>query len=97
MFHTPSSPPRSTPRSIIIIGGGFAGAVAAIKLLDRSTEPLAITIIERRAELGRGVAYSTVDPQHLVNGAARMAGHRPRMCLTPARRAGCSAAMSSRS
>ncbi|MER9559118.1 FAD/NAD(P)-binding protein [Mesorhizobium sp. M0323] len=77
MLHTPSSPLRSIPRSIIIVGGGFAGAVTAIKLLDRSTEPLAITIIERRAELGRGVAYSTVDPQHLVNGAARIFSLHP--------------------
>ncbi|PZV33871.1 FAD/NAD(P)-binding protein [Mesorhizobium kowhaii] len=82
MPHTPSSPPsiippHSIPRSIIIVGGGFAGALTAIKLLDRSTEPLAITMIERRAQLGRGVAYGTADPQHLVNGAARIFSLHP--------------------
>lgn len=60
------------PRSIVIIGGGFAGSVTALKLLDHATEPLAITIVERRSELGRGIAYSTTDPVHLVNGPARI-------------------------
>ncbi|MDL2406873.1 FAD/NAD(P)-binding protein [Rhizobium calliandrae] len=56
--------------SIIIIGGGFAGALTALKLLDRTEVPLSITVIEPRAELGRGVAYSTTEAVHLVNGAA---------------------------
>ena len=58
--------------SVIIIGGGFAGALTALKLLDRTTVGLSITIIEPRAELGRGVAYSTADPAHLVNGPAEI-------------------------
>lgn len=56
--------------SIAIIGGGFAGALTAIKLLDRTEVPLSITILEPREELGRGVAYSTVETVHLVNGPA---------------------------
>ncbi|MGR9466567.1 FAD/NAD(P)-binding protein [Rhizobium leguminosarum] len=56
--------------SIIIVGGGFAGTLTALNLLDRTTVPLAITIVERREELGRGVAYSTTEPAHLVNGPA---------------------------
>jgi uncharacterized NAD(P)/FAD-binding protein YdhS len=59
-----------TKHSIVIIGGGFAGALTALKLLDRAEVPLSITIIESREELGRGVAYSTTEPVHLVNGAA---------------------------
>ena len=66
-----------TSRHIAIVGGGFAGAVTAIKLLDGTREPLAITVIEPRAELGRGVAYSTTEPVHLVNGAARIFGLHP--------------------
>ncbi|MGM4914288.1 FAD/NAD(P)-binding protein [Rhizobium sp. 768_B6_N1_8] len=58
--------------SVIIIGGGFAGALTALKLLDQTTVALSITIIEPRAELGRGVAYSTSDPAHLVNGPAEI-------------------------
>lgn len=67
----------ATPRSIVIIGGGFAGAVTAIKLLDGATTPLRVTIVERRDEIGRGVAYSTTDPVHLLNGPARIFGLHP--------------------
>lgn len=63
--------------SIVIIGGGFAGTVAAIKLLDTARAPLAITVIEDRPELGRGVAYSTREDVHLVNGPARIFGLHP--------------------
>jgi len=57
---------------IAIIGGGFAGTVTAIKLLDNATEPLTIKIIEKRAELGRGLAYSTREPTHVMNGPAKV-------------------------
>ncbi|CDM60798.1 MULTISPECIES: FAD/NAD(P)-binding protein [Rhizobium] len=63
---------RIAHHSVTIVGGGFAGAVTALKLLERTEVPLAITVIERRAELGRGVAYSTPDPVHLVNGPAEI-------------------------
>lgn len=65
------------PHTIVLIGGGFAGTVTAIKLLDGATDPLSIILIEKRAELGRGVAYSTTEPVHLVNGAARIFGLHP--------------------
>jgi uncharacterized NAD(P)/FAD-binding protein YdhS len=74
---TPVLRPYAPSRSITIVGGGFAGATTAIKLLDRAAEPLAVTIVERRAELGRGVAYGTADPEHLVNGAARIFSLHP--------------------
>jgi uncharacterized NAD(P)/FAD-binding protein YdhS len=63
--------------SIAIIGGGFAGALTAIKLLDAATQPLDITVVERRAELGRGVAYSTTEVVHLVNGPANIFSLHP--------------------
>ena len=56
--------------SVVIVGGGFAGALTAIKLLDKTEVPLSITILEPREELGRGVAYSTTEAVHLVNGPA---------------------------
>jgi uncharacterized NAD(P)/FAD-binding protein YdhS len=59
---------RIAHQSVVIVGGGFAGAVTALKLLERTEVPLKITIIEPREELGRGVAYSTAEPVHLVNG-----------------------------
>ena len=63
---------RIPHHSVAIVGGGFAGALIALKLLERTEVPLAITIVERREELGRGVAYSTTDPVHLVNGPAEI-------------------------
>lgn len=61
---------------IIIIGGGFAGAVTAIKLAELGcTAP--VTIVEPRAQLGRGIAYSTTELDHLVNGPARRFGLYP--------------------
>lgn len=73
---------------IAIIGGGFAGAVTAIKLLRAITADgagsgaindaeLAITIIESRDEIGRGIAYSTDNDDHIVNGPAQLFGLYP--------------------
>ena len=53
--------------SIIIIGGGASGILLAAHLLRRSDERLQVTIIEKRGELGRGVAFSTLQPQHILN------------------------------
>ena len=50
---------------VAIIGGGFSGALQAINLL-RHHGPRA-TLIERRAEAARGVAYSAAHPDHLLN------------------------------
>lgn len=59
----------SVPR-IVVIGGGFAGALAAIKIMDRTGGPLDLAVVESRDALGRGIAYSTPDPDHIVNGPA---------------------------
>jgi uncharacterized NAD(P)/FAD-binding protein YdhS len=60
------------PNSIVILGGGFAGAATAIKLVEAGYPAAQVTIVEPRAELGRGIAYGTPDLDHLVNGPARM-------------------------
>jgi uncharacterized NAD(P)/FAD-binding protein YdhS len=59
---------------IAVIGAGFSGVAAVIQLLRRhGSVPLAVTLISRHAELGRGVAYGTQSPSHLLNvPAARM-------------------------
>lgn len=57
---------------VAILGGGFAGAATAIKLLDTGTRPLQITVVEPRTEIGRGPAYSTRDAGHLMNGPAKL-------------------------
>ena len=57
-----------TPPAIAIIGGGYTGAAVAIHLSRASPRKLDIAILEPRQELGRGVAYSSTDPDHRING-----------------------------
>lgn len=64
--------PADSPPSILICGGGFAGALLAIRLLDTSPGPLCVTVAEPRPGIGRGVAYSTAETVHLLNGPARI-------------------------
>ena len=65
---------RSPGRTIAIIGGGFSGTVLAVNLLRRvAAQPTRIVLIEREAEIGRGVAYRSHAYAHLLNvPAARM-------------------------
>lgn len=59
---------------IAVIGAGFSGVATVIQLLRRhGHEPLSVTLISRHPQLGRGVAYGTQSPSHLLNvPAARM-------------------------
>jgi len=60
------------PADILITGGGLSGTMLAVQLL-RLPGQRKILIIEPRAELGRGEAYSAVELGHTLNGnAARM-------------------------
>ena len=68
---------NTSRQRIAIIGGGFAGAVTALKLIHASEEPLHLTFFESTHELGRGIAYSTRNNDHLVNGPARLFGLYP--------------------
>jgi uncharacterized NAD(P)/FAD-binding protein YdhS len=57
--------------TVVIVGGGFSGAVLAIDLLRRPlSEPTDLILMERNAELGRGVAYAQRDFPYLLNVAA---------------------------
>ena len=57
---------------VLIIGGGLSGTMLAVQLLRLPGERR-ILVIEPRAELGRGEAYSAVELGHTLNGnAARM-------------------------
>lgn len=57
---------------VLIIGGGLSGTMLAVQLL-RLPGQRQILVIEPRAELGRGEAYSAVELGHTLNGnAARM-------------------------
>ena len=56
---------RADDRHVAIVGAGFAGTLQAINLL-RHDGPRA-TLIERRPQAGRGIAYSAAHPDHLLN------------------------------
>lgn len=60
----PSGPPKGA--QVAIIGGGASGVLMAVHLL-RQPNTARITLIERSGAMGAGVAYSTVDPEHLLN------------------------------
>ncbi|VXD12701.1 FAD/NAD(P)-binding protein [Planktothrix paucivesiculata] len=57
-------------QKIAIIGGGFSGVMVAIHLLEKSTYPVNIYLIEQRNQLGEGIAYSTPSDHHLLNVSA---------------------------
>lgn len=61
----------SLPARVAIIGGGFSGVMTAVNLARLSRRPLHITLINQHTPRGRGVAYSTRRPEHLLNVAAR--------------------------
>lgn len=52
-----------------VVGGGLSGALQAIHLLREGAR--SVTLIERAHVAGRGVAYSTARPEHLLNVPAR--------------------------
>jgi uncharacterized NAD(P)/FAD-binding protein YdhS/glyoxylase-like metal-dependent hydrolase (beta-lactamase superfamily II) len=56
-----------SPSTIAIIGAGYSGSLIATHLLKKARRPLIIKLIERNHEIGRGVAYSTQDIEHLLN------------------------------
>ncbi|MBL8592291.1 MAG: FAD/NAD(P)-binding protein, partial [Devosia sp.] len=55
--------------SILIVGGGASGVLLAAHLL-RSAADIRVTLVEKRPSLGRGVAYSTRQLDHVLNVAA---------------------------
>lgn len=77
---------------VAVVGGGASGLLTAFQLLARSADSdLAVTVHEASGVLGRGVAYGTSDPRHLLNVRARhMSAYAdvPSDLLDWARRAG---------
>jgi uncharacterized NAD(P)/FAD-binding protein YdhS len=57
---------------IAVVGGGASGVLTAINLLAADTDhSLSVTIHEASGIVGRGIAYGTSDPRHLLNVRAR--------------------------
>lgn len=61
-----ASLPRHGTGHVVVIGGGASGVLMAAHLLSQGPE-LRVTILEAANILGCGLAYSTTDPDHLLN------------------------------
>ena len=55
---------------IAIVGGGASGVLLAIRLMRRTAAPVRVTLFERSAEAGLGIAYATRSCAHLLNTRA---------------------------
>jgi uncharacterized NAD(P)/FAD-binding protein YdhS len=62
-----TSAPPPPPPAIAVVGGGASGALVAVHLARRLAGAARVVVIEPRAELGQGLAYSTPSQLHLLN------------------------------
>ena len=56
--------------SVAIVGAGAAGVLTALRLLETAEDrgqALEVVLVDPAAESGRGVAFSTNEPAHLLN------------------------------
>ena len=67
---TPGPASLLAARSIVSVGGGASGILLAAHLLRRADERLQVTIIEKRGQLGRGIAYAADRRDYILNVAA---------------------------
>ena len=68
---------HSSNVGVAIIGAGFCGTMVAVHLLRSSLPQPTIALIDRNNSFGRGVAYGTTDPLHLLNVPAGKMGAFP--------------------
>jgi uncharacterized NAD(P)/FAD-binding protein YdhS len=62
-------------RNVLILGGGASGTLLAIQILRAATDTN-VTLIERMDVAGKGIAYGSADPIHLLNvRAANMSAY----------------------
>ena len=66
------------PTRVLIVGGGASGVLTAARIMDTTAaRPAHVTVVEPGARLAAGVAYSTEDPEHLLNVRASMMSADP--------------------
>jgi uncharacterized NAD(P)/FAD-binding protein YdhS len=53
--------------SIAIVGGGASGALMTAHLLKCAGDAIPLTLVEPRAQIGRGLAYATENASHRLN------------------------------
>jgi len=56
-----------TTTTLAIVGGGASGCLVAAQLLRQAMQSVRILLFERMTDVGRGVAYGTRCPAHLLN------------------------------
>ncbi|MDT5017712.1 MAG: hypothetical protein QOD39_3872, partial [Mycobacterium sp.] len=56
---------------IVIVGGGFSGAMTAVNVARFAGHPLHVTVVDQRGPVGRGIAYGIRRPEYLLNVSAR--------------------------
>jgi len=57
-------------KAIAIVGGGYSGVMTAVNIMresDKCALTVTVHLIEKRAGLGRGLAYSIWDDSMLLN------------------------------
>ena len=59
--------PETGAKHVLVIGGGASGVLMATHLLSQNPAGLRVTLLEASHILGCGIAYSTTDPDHLLN------------------------------
>jgi len=65
-------------KRITIIGGGASGTLLAVNLLKNAgDDALEVDLVERKTRVGRGVAFGTMQPSHLLNVPAGRMGAFP--------------------
>src|SRR3984893_8832875 len=64
------------PYDVVIGGSGYSGTMVALHLA-RAQRGLRVALIDRSKTFGRGVAYGTTDPKHLLNVPADQMGAFP--------------------
>ncbi|GHJ41315.1 FAD/NAD(P)-binding protein [Streptomyces sp. TS71-3] len=71
--------PTVPRKSVAVVGAGAAGALVAVRLCEAAVRrgvPLELFLIDPAPEAGRGTAYATRDPRHLLNvPAGKMSCH----------------------
>jgi uncharacterized NAD(P)/FAD-binding protein YdhS len=66
-FEQQSESERMTCFTIAVIGAGFSGTLLALHLMQRCPPGTRVLLIERSSQFGRGTAYATSNPNHLLN------------------------------
>lgn len=54
-------------KTVVIVGGGFSGAITAVQILRQKLNNIRVILIDRTTSVGRGLAYSTTYSECMLN------------------------------